>query len=119
MTPTTEGELPEGEELEAFNGLLGRASANLEIGSGDGTVNGAVARWRWRVSGDASGERILWKVARSAAKLLTSDEARAIRVCPGENCGWVFVDRSRNGLRRWCQMKTCGTRAKNRRRAAR
>jgi predicted RNA-binding Zn ribbon-like protein len=26
------------------------------------------------------------------------------------------VDRSRNGFRRWCQMRTCGTREKTRRR---
>lgn len=119
MTLATDGALPEGEELEAFNRLLRRASASLEIASGEGSGSGAVARWQWRVNGDVSGERIVWEVARSAAKLLTSDEAMAIRVCPGEDCGWLFVDRSRNGLRRWCQMKTCGTRAKNRRRAAR
>jgi predicted RNA-binding Zn ribbon-like protein len=28
----------------------------------------------------------------------------------------MYVDRSRNGLRRWCQMETCGTREKSRRR---
>lgn len=118
-TLATQGALPEGEDLGALNHWLQRASANLEIGSGEGAVDGAAARWQWRANGDASGERILWEVARSAAKLLTSDEARAIRVCPGDDCGWVFVDRSRNGRRRWCQMKTCGTRAKNRRRAVR
>jgi predicted RNA-binding Zn ribbon-like protein len=31
----------------------------------------------------------------------------------------MFVDRSRNGFRRWCQMATCGTEEKTRRRAAR
>jgi predicted RNA-binding Zn ribbon-like protein len=30
-------------------------------------------------------------------------------------CGWLFVDRSRNGNRRWCDMRTCGSRDKMRR----
>lgn len=35
-----------------------------------------------------------------------------VKACPGPDCGWVFVDRSRNGSRRWCQMAECGNRAK-------
>ena len=42
-----------------------------------------------------------------------------MRVCAAQDCGWVYVDRSRNGLRRWCQMETCGTIMKTRRRAER
>ncbi|MFH8839624.1 CGNR zinc finger domain-containing protein [Streptomyces sp. NPDC017868] len=36
------------------------------------------------------------------------------RVCPGTRCGWVFVDSSRGGRRRWCDMATCGNSAKGR-----
>lgn len=61
----------------------------------------------------------LWAVAWDTAKLLTSDDAARIRRCGGTNCGWYYVDRSRNGLRRWCAMETCGTRMKSRRRAER
>jgi predicted RNA-binding Zn ribbon-like protein len=35
------------------------------------------------------------------------------RICPG--CGWVFIDRSKGGRRRWCDMATCGNAAKSRR----
>jgi predicted RNA-binding Zn ribbon-like protein len=35
-----------------------------------------------------------------------------VKACPGPNCAWVFVDRSRNGSRRWCDMAECGNRAK-------
>ena len=45
-----------------------------------------------------------------------AEEAERIRVCGGPDCGWVYVDRSRNGLRRWCEMETCGTQEKSRRR---
>jgi predicted RNA-binding Zn ribbon-like protein len=55
---------------------------------------------------------VLW----SAASLLQSDEIGNVRVCDGDDCGWMYVDRSRNGFRRWCQMRTCGTREKTRRR---
>jgi predicted RNA-binding Zn ribbon-like protein len=61
-------------------------------------------------------ESVLWPVLWSAASLISSPEASRIRVCGGEDCGWMYVDRSRNGLRRWCQMESCGTREKTRRR---
>lgn len=54
-----------------------------------------------------------------AATLLASDDVHKLRRCGGVDCGWYFVDRSRNGLRHWCEMETCGTREKSRRRAAR
>ncbi|ESX65247.1 MULTISPECIES: CGNR zinc finger domain-containing protein [unclassified Mesorhizobium] len=33
-----------------------------------------------------------------------------LRVCP--RCGWLFVDISRGGKRRWCNMRVCGNREK-------
>lgn len=35
-----------------------------------------------------------------------------VKACRGPDCAWVFIDRSRNGSRRWCQMSECGNRAK-------
>jgi predicted RNA-binding Zn ribbon-like protein len=37
---------------------------------------------------------------------------RRVKACPGPECAWVFIDRSRNGSRRWCDMAGCGNRAK-------
>lgn len=42
-----------------------------------------------------------------------------LKVCPAEGCGWAFVDRSRNGSRRWCEMSSCGNEHKVRRYRAR
>ncbi len=56
---------------------------------------------------------VLWPVAYSAGELLRSAEIRRVKECPG--CGWLFVDTSKNGSRRWCSMYTCGTRDKMRR----
>jgi len=52
-----------------------------------------------------------------AGELLTGDSRAHVRVCPGESCGWLFLDA--RGRRRWCSMATCGNRAKVRAHAAR
>jgi len=70
--------------------------------------------WGWPV-GDGSLTQILWPIARSAAELLTSSDLRRVKFCPGHCCGWLFLDRTRNGRRRWCEMEVCGSRDKMRR----
>ena len=35
-----------------------------------------------------------------------------VKACRGDDCRWVFLDRSRNSSRRWCDMTNCGNRAK-------
>lgn len=55
-------------------------------------------------------------LAISAATLLTdANETGRVKMCPGEKCGWHFVDESRNGRRQWCSMELCGNRAKAKR----
>jgi predicted RNA-binding Zn ribbon-like protein len=49
-------------------------------------------------------------------RLLTSERLGRLRQCPGcGDCGWLFLDTSRNGTRHWCSMEGCGSRAKMRR----
>jgi predicted RNA-binding Zn ribbon-like protein len=48
---------------------------------------------------------------RSLELLQTLPLART-RICPGSHCGWLFIDHSRGGQRRWCDMATCGNAAK-------
>jgi predicted RNA-binding Zn ribbon-like protein len=99
--------------LARFNRLQREAIAGLEVAPVEGSWTGY--RWRWR--GEETDPRALvWRVLWAAASLLRSDEIGNVRVCDGDDCGWMYVDRSRNGLRRWCQMRTCGTREKTRRR---
>ena len=59
-------------------------------------------------------DRMLWTIARSAADLLTSDGLDDVRVCAADDCRWLFLDTSKNHSRRWCDMKSCGNRAKAR-----
>jgi predicted RNA-binding Zn ribbon-like protein len=59
---------------------------------------------------------VLAPIVWSAAELLTSGPLERVRECPGDDtCGWLFLDTSRNGSRRWCDMRSCGNRAKARR----
>jgi predicted RNA-binding Zn ribbon-like protein len=56
----------------------------------------------------------LWPVADAAHRLLRSaDDLARVKRCAG--CPWLFLDRSRNGSRRWCAMGDCGTHEKIRR----
>ena len=57
----------------------------------------------------------LWPVAHAAANLLVSDQVSRVRMCASDSCDWLFLDLSRNQMRRWCDMKTCGNRVKARR----
>lgn len=52
-------------------------------------------------------------LAVSALSLLAGDAWRKIRIC--RNCRWLFVDRSRNASRLWCDMSVCGNRHKAKR----
>lgn len=51
--------------------------------------------------------------ATQAAELLTErDGRRPVRSCKGDNCGWLFLDTSKSGRRRWCSEASCGTHAR-------
>ncbi|WP_119388204.1 CGNR zinc finger domain-containing protein [Taklimakanibacter lacteus] len=52
-------------------------------------------------------------VLHSAIGLAFSPEKQRVRVCG--NCGWLFIDRTRNANKRWCTADICGSRAKARR----
>jgi predicted RNA-binding Zn ribbon-like protein len=70
--------------------------------------------WEWDGEED-SFDRVLWPVVQSATELLASDMLARIRECEGPGCGWILLDQTKNGSKRWCEMKTCGNRAKVRR----
>jgi predicted RNA-binding Zn ribbon-like protein len=58
-------------------------------------------------------------VVESAADSLVTGELIRVRRCGDPTCPRVFLDATRNGRRRWCQMGTCGNRAKAARHRAR
>ncbi len=102
---------PAGDALADFNRELARALERMRVEP----AVGLGLRLGWEEGGENL-DSVVWRVIWSAASLVVSKEAFRIRICGGPDCGWMYVDRSRNGLRRWCQMETCGTREKSRRR---
>ncbi|MGH6946225.1 MAG: CGNR zinc finger domain-containing protein [Kiloniellales bacterium] len=64
----------------------------------------------------ARGTRLAFRalIAHSAVRLAFSPRLERLKACP--SCHWLFVDRSKSGRRLWCDMLTCGNRAKARRR---
>ena len=50
---------------------------------------------------------------------LTAGHPERIKVCASDTCEWIFYDASRTSRRRWCDMATCGNRAKAARHRAR
>lgn len=103
------GDRPHRTDVEELNGWVASAMAHLRLADRDDGLD-----WTW--SGyDAELDSVLWPVVRSAAELLVSNDAARVGECDGAPCSWLFIDRSRTGRRRWCDMKTCGNRDKARR----
>lgn len=116
FSAAAQGKIPQQADLDALGRAYCDAMGHARLTPRDGQIG-----WSWA---GRSGElgRVLWPVARSAVALLTSDEIRRVKECPGATgpCTWLFVDTSKNAVRRWCSMaEGCGGVAKARRRTAR
>jgi predicted RNA-binding Zn ribbon-like protein len=48
-------------------------------------------------------------------RLFEDEDLSRLRQCDDDDCGWLFLDRTRNGSRRWCSSADCGNRARARR----
>lgn len=53
---------------------------------------------------------LIASTARSALMLVSGPSAERMKICG--HCGWLFLDRSRNRSRTWCDMSVCGNREK-------
>ncbi|HUP83804.1 MAG TPA: CGNR zinc finger domain-containing protein [Candidatus Limnocylindria bacterium] len=52
------------------------------------------------------------RLAEAVTRELTGEDSRRLRVCANDDCRWVFNDHSPAGRRKWCDMSSCGNRAK-------
>jgi predicted RNA-binding Zn ribbon-like protein len=57
------------------------------------------------------------RLTRIVVDFLTTADTSRLKECPVEQggCGFLFLDHSRNGSRRWCAMEDCGSSVKARR----
>jgi predicted RNA-binding Zn ribbon-like protein len=61
---------------------------------------------------EGTADAIVATLARAAVVLLGGPDAARIRECEDPPCTRLFVDASRAGSRRWCEMSGCGNRTK-------
>jgi predicted RNA-binding Zn ribbon-like protein len=61
----------------------------------------------------------LARLAEPLVDEIQAGNADRIRICANDTCRWIFYDESRAGRRRWCDMASCGNRAKAARHRAR
>lgn len=93
--------------LSEINRILGRSAGSRRV---EPRSDGGFVRSFVTVGDVFAG--LLVPVIESAADALVNDELQRVRRCAAPRCGRVFYDASRNGKRRWCEMATCGNRAK-------
>ena len=113
MIAVAERRPPPAHALNDLNGALAETLGRTRI-----VRRGPGFSWDWNTGDDAL-DRLLWPIIRSASEVLTSTDIAAVRVCAAPACRRLFLDGSRNGTRRWCDMTVCGNRAKVQRHYAR
>ena len=104
-----QGKPPASKDLDALNRALARAPART-------TLRRDRTGYQWEVEAKpATALGLLAPVLWSAGDLLSGPRLDRVRRCANPQCGWLFLDDSRAGKRRWCSMQSCGNRAKARR----
>ena len=93
--------------LNEINRVLGRSAGTRRVEPKD---DGTFARSFVPVGDAFAG--LMIPVVESAADALVIGELTRIRRCADSRCPRVFYDGTKNGRRRWCDMSTCGNRAK-------
>lgn len=96
-------------DMELLNKACAAARKNQRIVYRSGNFS-----WEFDVQ-EYNPDMIMHHVAIAAADLLTSEKLLQLKQCKGEDCGWLFIDTSKNRKRVWCDMKDCGNLAKVRR----
>jgi len=100
-------------DFAALRDSVAEAPARRQIARADGAYAWRLDALRPSVPGLLA--PVLW----SAGDLMLKSGEHRIRRCANAKCLWLFVDASKSGTRRWCDMSSCGNRAKAQRHYAR
>jgi predicted RNA-binding Zn ribbon-like protein len=103
-----QGRASEAEDLRLLSTAIAKAHAAQEL-----TMRNRALACSWCDPTDPN--TALHLVAVAIEGLIRSGRLARLKKCAAEDCGTLFVDTSRAGQRRWCDMKTCGNRDKVRR----
>ncbi|MFA5815331.1 MAG: CGNR zinc finger domain-containing protein [Bacteroidales bacterium] len=98
-------EIPSNKDLAHFNKELSVSLRYLKIGFTDELM--VTENW------DDKSFNLLYTLhplLKSAYDLLSSDTLNRLKEC--KHCGWIYMDKSKNNSRLWCNMKTCGNTVK-------
>lgn len=90
--------------LKELNPLLNKSLTKQEIVYKNGTFQPELQLQTTALDGP------LYVVLKSLYDLLMQADLNRIKECP--KCGWVFLDETKNGRRRWCSPTECGTQDK-------
>lgn len=104
-----EHRLPDHGALDTVNAIL-REAPRIELIPGDDCC-GIGHR---HTADDPTGEALA-RVVQPLVDAIAGGDTGRFRICANDGCRWVFEDTSRAGRRRWCDMSSCGNRAKVRR----
>ena len=99
---------PSPEVLKTISDRLAAAYANGRLVPHEGAL-------QWVAGAEDDLERIVWEIGRAAGRLVISPRLARVRACAAHDCGWWFVDDTKNRSRKWCDMTLCGNREKIRR----
>jgi len=100
LAPLATGDRPARATIDVLHGLVSETvrSASVEV-----------SPFGWRADDPGDGVRLaIWR-------LFEDEDLGRLRQCGDDGCGWLFLDRSKNGSRRWCSSADCGNRARARR----
>lgn len=92
------------QDLNAINTIMSKISSFAHLTTSSGVILEAYDYPK------NSFEPLLVPLIRDAKDLLLKNQGNRIRACA--TCGWLYWDTSKNGKRRWCSMKMCGSNAK-------
>jgi predicted RNA-binding Zn ribbon-like protein len=104
-TLAEEGE-PTAADLDVLNRALAQAPARTKLVRANGGYAWALADLPAEIMS------LLAPVIWAAGDLLIEPARVKVRRCANDECVWLFLDDSKSGTRRWCDMKACGNRAK-------
>ncbi|HET6295133.1 MAG TPA: CGNR zinc finger domain-containing protein [Kribbella sp.] len=101
LQPIAIGAVPEARDVQALRKVMVDAISRAELVR--------VSPLEWHADDPAIA------VALAVWRLLEDEDLSRLRQCQDDACGWLFLDRSKNGSRRWCSSADCGNRARAKR----